>query len=167
MKNLLVSSADFVAAPARVALHPASLLVPSDFLPRLNSRLQDFNGSLNSYLYFLLDRQNSDALKLPANTRKLTARYQNPGLELVPKHFRVDPALWHALKCIARTRGISVCLAFMILCRQDLRTGVRVLTFYYQLREKFRETTIEINEILKIGEKTARRREKITSPQKE
>ena len=147
------------------AMHPATLLVSPSLLSALKTRLRAENMHMSSYIRFLVCKFRflTADYNFPESSVMLTTRYQETGLALERVNFRVDPAVWHALKLLARAFGISICLAFSILLLLDAEDYDGVLT---ERRPKFPCDQIyqmEYSEIMQIHRETNQRTIKIRS----
>jgi len=100
----------------------STLLVPDDLMAALDVILEQRDFSMGEYLAFLAEKYGMTAgqKKLPVDHQKLTTQYQEEGLSLERQDFRVDPRVWHVLKCMARAHGMSICKFFVILLVLEL-----------------------------------------------
>jgi len=105
-----------IVARSFIKTGASTLLIPARCSRLLNRFLR--SNTMNDLLGILLSRG------VPTNFRPgaLRVRYQETGLELVRRDFRVDQAVWFRLGQLARSCGISRCFLFVLMLEAAART---------------------------------------------
>ena len=100
----------------------STLLVPDDLSRALEVFQLERGWTMGELLFFLVEKYRMVVAqqKLSLDHQKLTTQYQVEGLSLQRVDFRVDPVVWHILKCMARAYGISICKFFVFLLVREL-----------------------------------------------
>lgn len=136
-----------------------TLLIPRELLGAIDVPL----ARVGNFIDFLIRSRGESGAGRKVG-RRLTARYQQAGSDLVKVNFRVSPAIWHQLGCYARVHEVSRCRAFVLLLRLHIAAQSEGTPTIWSGRKRFYLLCYDLVRIAGGTATISRRRKYVDEP---